>query len=453
MKRLVLLLAVFFVWKFLINGLNYLYVDGEAQAWQRILWHNFYAQEENIDYLYLGSSHVYCDLNPFLLDELNGENNFNLSTSSQRLNGSYYLLKEADKEHKLKHVYVELYYELATGEQSRFLTTSAGRTQNWRNTDYMQPSFNRLEYMATMSAPEHYIEALFPFIRYREKYFELNYIRSQIEYKHSEEYRNFVKCTKDEQNVVVYEFRDKGYNYSTTELLASSLKEEIDVQGNRNLLKENPMTEEAELYLRKILEYCNKSDIQVTLFSSPVTDLRILSAETCGSYDNYVNQVKDIASEYDVEYYDFNLCKEEYLPLKELKYFRDKHHLNADGAEVFTKFFYKVMQGTKEENALYFYESYAEKCRETDGQIYGILRMNNAGENMENQVLYKVISNWKEGMEYRILLTPSEGETVGVQDFSENTEFEVPAEEHGICTIVARELGETDKVQTLEIEY
>lgn len=82
-------------------ALDYIYVSDSA--WERILWHNFYKDDGKIDNIYLGSSHVYCDINPMQLDDMNGQFNFNLSSGAQRLNGSYYLLKEADKNNSLSH--------------------------------------------------------------------------------------------------------------------------------------------------------------------------------------------------------------------------------------------------------------------------------------------------------------------------------------------------------------
>lgn len=79
--------------------------------WERNLWHYFYKDDGKIDNLYLGSSHVYYDINPALLDSMNGGYNFNLASSAQPLNGSYYLLKEAGKNNALSHVYLELYYQ------------------------------------------------------------------------------------------------------------------------------------------------------------------------------------------------------------------------------------------------------------------------------------------------------------------------------------------------------
>lgn len=49
-------------------------------VWYRVLWQQFYENEGKIDYLYVGSSHVYCDLNPKILDQLTGKRNFNLAS-------------------------------------------------------------------------------------------------------------------------------------------------------------------------------------------------------------------------------------------------------------------------------------------------------------------------------------------------------------------------------------
>lgn len=67
-----------------IQCLNYMYKP-EKNDWTRILWHNFYHSQENIDCVLLGSSHVYCDIDPDILDEKNHMNNFNLATSTALL--------------------------------------------------------------------------------------------------------------------------------------------------------------------------------------------------------------------------------------------------------------------------------------------------------------------------------------------------------------------------------
>ena len=62
-------------------------------------------------------------------------------------------------------------------------------------------------------------------------------------------------------------------------------------------------------------------------------------------------------------------------------------------------------------------------------------------------------SNREEGMEYRIVFTPAEQEPYMMQDFSENRQFTIDADEHGTCTITYRVKSMPDLEQTIEIEY
>ena len=69
--------------------LNYMYLSPDDSNLERIFWHNFYEDAGKIDNICLGSSYVFCDLNPNILDDINGQYNFNMATPGQLLNGSY----------------------------------------------------------------------------------------------------------------------------------------------------------------------------------------------------------------------------------------------------------------------------------------------------------------------------------------------------------------------------
>lgn len=65
-----------------------------------------------------------------------------------------------------------------------------------------------------------------------------------------------------------------------------------------------------------------------------------------------------------------------------------------------------------------------------------------------------VASNRDSEMEYKIILTPDEGEPYTVQDFDVNKVFYVAPEEEGTCMIAARmKVCPNEVVQTLEIRY
>lgn len=49
-----------------VHILNYVYQEPYYEG--RIMWKSFY-QQENIDTVFLGSSHVYCDIDVYVVDE------------------------------------------------------------------------------------------------------------------------------------------------------------------------------------------------------------------------------------------------------------------------------------------------------------------------------------------------------------------------------------------------
>lgn len=414
--------------------LNYLY--WAEDDWCRILWHNYYGRTENIEYLYLGSSHVYCDLNPEILDEKNGKYNFNMAIPSERLIESYYLLKETEGHNTVEKVYLELYYNPSTGVSGDYRRKDS--VQNgWRCTDYMKPSFYKILTMVSMNPTRYYPEAMFPFIRYREHLMDGNWIKDRNNVKSQEDYKNYI------YNDGVNEFRDKGHYYTTREL------ENLLFYRDRKP-EEMQLTEDAETYLRKIIEYCQGKDISVTLFSSPMYEIQPIST---GNYDCYADQIKGIATGYGIAYYDFNMVKEEFLPIQNPEYFMDIGHLNAKGAEIYTDFFHQVVTASPEENEEYFYHSYREKLENTEPKVYGIfcydVEESEPGKNRK----VEIASNRDSGLKYKIFLTVGDGERRMLQDFSENKEFCISSEEHGVCQIIWRSKNDRKNTESMEITF
>ncbi len=381
------LLASFFIFYGIYNLLNYMYVSPTDSNWERILWHGFYENKGNIDNVYIGSSHVFFDINPEQLDEMNGQFNFNLASSSQQADGSYYLLKEADRNNSLSHVYLELYHSFYTKNCQGLETIDTFCNSNWKNMDYMQESLNKLEYMLSIADSEKYMDIFFPFSRYRMNLDNWKYINDTIEGKQKDDYLAFKFC--DELN----EFRKQGYWYSD-----KVFSENERIYEQSTVLCENSIGEKSEKYLRKFITYCQQRNLPLTLFISPIDELPLISTE---DYDSYVCQIRELSQEYGVAFYDFNLAKKEYLPLCHEDSFFNLTHLNAVGANVFTPFFYKVVSKTETENRDYFYNSYKEKLQDLPPAIYGLYY-----KNLGKSCIYKVASNREEGMEYRITITP-----------------------------------------------
>lgn len=338
----------------------------DTNEWSRAMFHDFYTRQENIDVLFLGSSHVYCGLDPAVLKEKTQKSCFNMATPAQPLNGSYYLLKEAVKYHDISHVYLELYFGQSTGEEGRFKEADQ-LPRNWRNTNYMKPSFNKLAYMLTMSDPSLAYLTFLPVRRYTADLFEPEKIKETVRQKRTENYRNYE--VENVLNGVTETYVTDGFYYSEHKAEGGVLYDIIRPVP----FSEKPMTKEAESYLRKIIEFCQKQKIGLTLYCVPFTDYQ---AVLHGNYDRYVSQVKEIAMEYELFFYDFNLCREGILDLTDDGLFRDQGHLNVYGAELFTACFAEFFKGLEEGTVTYeeyFYPTYQEKLSHSRERILGIL--------------------------------------------------------------------------------
>lgn len=430
---------------FTIKAFNYMYVYEDP--WYRILWRHYYEDEGSIDHIYLGSSHVYCDINPQQLDKQNGLYHFNLSTPGQLLNGSYFLLKEAERGNSLSHVYLELYYMCSTednfNENMDPIFAEADYQRNWQNTDFMKFSDIKLAYMFSIGGSEACAGIWLPFSRYRASLDDWNYVRETIEKKRDKDYYNDVYHLDFEDGYD--EYTGQGYLYSTR-----SFADEERLFAQSRILDRDPLGTESEKYIRRIISYCQKRRIPISLFISPMNELQLISTE---GYDNYINQIKKIAEEYGVRFCDFNLVKEEYLPIQEGRYFRDIGHLNGKGADLYTSFFYDVMENGKMDEK-YFHSSYKEKLEESAPAVYGLYYRDSevTEENPEQSRMFHIASNRDEEIEYQITILPGDEEPYILQKFDSCKVFSLPPDVHGKCRIESRMVQEKDCVlHTLEI--
>ncbi len=362
-KILVLFIAVIVL---VTEFMNYLYVD-DTTEFTRCMMYEFYEDDTNIDRLYLGSSHVFCDIDPTVLDEINGENNFNLSTHKQQMITSYYLLKEADKKHNIRRVYLDLFY-LCTNAGIGNFHEYQSLSPSWTVINQMRPSVNKLSYMLHLSDPAYYYLTFLPFMRYREKLFSLDYISEIVGGKQTEEWKNHAYSYTAPDGSEVIKSGGKGFRIYYGELEYG----DFCMRYEEGAIAENPMTQESLEYLEKIVEYCEEHDIELTWIVSPVTDLSL----TCvGGYDNFVRQVTELAEQHHIPFYDFNLCRREYLDVSDSKYWFDVGHLNAYGAEIYSEFlgdFLLAQEQGKETYQNCFYDSYEEKIDDLQGEIFGL---------------------------------------------------------------------------------
>lgn len=328
---------------FLIHGCNYLLLD-DSQSYTRLTMHELYETKEPIDTLFLGSSHCFRAYDPQLFTKLTGKPSFNLGSSSQNYDTSYYLLREAAKEHDIKTVYLDMHYKfLFVGREDRDLV------QANIITDYMRPSLNKLEFLTQTSESKQITNRLFPFRREWKRLADIAYLREVFEKKQTKAYKGYEPVIAEQEH-----YAGKGFVYSEQELDASAITwwekfgpvaEDMDSNETYTLS-----------YIEKIVEFCREEDIQLIFVTAPSFGQYL---EVVGPYDLAYDYINNMAEHYEVPYLDFNLCKEEYLDLQEDS-FMDVDHLNGKGAEELTRLLAKLDSGQVDIDE-YFNPCYDEK--------------------------------------------------------------------------------------------
>ncbi|MCI8483542.1 MAG: hypothetical protein HFH41_04295 [Lachnospiraceae bacterium] len=347
---------VFFIW-----GKIFSYMVVDDTVWystSRIMMHELYTQESNIDVLFVGSSHCYRSFVPEIADKLWQKNTFNAGTSSQDLDGSLAVIKEAAKKNKIEHVYLEIYYGIAMHPAYKKRTEM---TSTYLLSDYMKPSLNKLDYLLHASSKEYYVNSFIPARRYWESFSDLNYMKNIIQRKNTKIYReykyDFVTTEKEY-------YAEKGYVASNEKVEKGTYWTGQDFAP----IKEENISTDWRKSLQKIIKFCQEHDIELTLISSPMPDFRLYRL---GNYDDYIQVVNDIIQGTGVKYYDFNLCRENYFSGEELL-FMDTDHLSKTGAEKFTTLFSEFCMGDIPKEEL-FYDSYEEKVKNMPFKIFGFV--------------------------------------------------------------------------------
>lgn len=440
MKKIVTLLKIcIFVVLFAACGklFRFLLVDDTA-SFTRIMMHEFYHQDENIDILFVGSSHCYFSFVPTITDEIFGKNTFCAGSSAQQLDASYEIIKEAERHNELEHVYLEVYCGLASYSpyKERTLLTST-----YIISDYMHPSLDKFLFLLKASSKEHYSNSFITARRNWESFFDPDYVMDLICRKTSPGYKNY---SYDYVSTTDKQYAGKGYvtndGYAPEYFYLSYYPMYTD-----------GFSKDWENSLNDIIDYCVEKEIPLTLVSVPLPDYSLTAME---NYDAYIEKIKEIINGRNVDYYDFNLCKEQYIPNSTI-IFRDSDHLNTEGAKIFSTVFSRFFTGQLSEDDL-FYASYADKSAHLDPSIWGLTYRDYPSNDSEETTVRHIIvvSNRSQGMEYRIVLNPENGSQYMVQDFSENKTFEISPEEHGTCTLTARIKGEPEENWiTVEVEY
>lgn len=417
------------------KGLRYLLVD-DTKSYTRVAFHEMYEQD-NIDVLFVGSSHCYRSFIPEILDEKLGCNTFNAGTSAQNLDGSYMIIKEAAKYNDIDHIYLELYYNVSNNVYKE----RTELTQTYIIADYLRPSFDKIRYLLNASSKKYYSNSFVLARRNWTRFFDADAVRQLILKKNTDIYKNFLY---DDITSEREWYSGKGYVANNEVIENWDYFDEHEPGASST----GDVSQDWMDSLEDIIAFCAKKNISLTLVSAPMSNFQLIRQ---GNYDDYIETVENVIAGTDIRYYDFNLCKEMYIP-NTSALFKDGSHLNCYGAELFSHLFADFINGNISEDEL-FWDSYAEKLAHLEPTVFGVNYYDEQTDDGEVTRHCEVIATPDDDLEFEILLAPSEGEPCKVQEYSANKLFTVSPDEHGTITITYRLNDIPDEIKTCHITY
>ena len=413
--KVVAFIALFF---FLTIPVAFVLKD-DTNSYARVLFHEFHNQDK-IDYLICGASHVSHGLEADIASKKLGKCVFNSGTPSQKIDGTYAILREALKLYKIEKVFLELDFAITTEDP---VSERTGFKSEYIVADGLKDKFIKTDYLLHCSCPKYYLNSFLPIGK--DKLMTLNpkSAAGKIKALITGEYFKYHYSDDDS------EYAGKGCVLDL---------DQISDGGFSNYYKEgkipvSQINQDWTSTIDKIIELCRKNDIELIFYSMLGSDFYLNER---GNYDEYYSFCRDFADERGYIYFDFNLAKADVLNLQDSDYF-DDNHLNKKGVYKWTDCFCDFFAAKyKEENCLenYFYSSYSEKMSSMPDRIFG---------------LYMLTSDDKKSMEIIPVANHVESERITYDAYAICDGEEILLAKDSVQSVVTLPAGKSGKIRVI----
>lgn len=352
--KIPLKIFAFLVVLYLVCSVVAFLLRDESSAYTRVWMHELF-EEKDVKILYCGASHVSHGITPKVADKIWNKSNFSTGSAGQTIQGTYAVLRQAAKIHKLEKVFLELDFAIATKEPVKKRT---GFAADYSLAHYIRDPKIKLDFYLSLSSPAYYINSLLPIGK--DKHMVLNPDDLIFRYKSfiNGDYSNYVYIDKDA------DYDTKGCLLDRRPVKSGTFSNNFD-EGPIPL---NKISDDWKETIDKIIAFCKENNIELIMYSMPCSDFYLAEK---GNYEEYYNYVKSFCAERGFKYYDFNLAKEKYLRLYD-EDFHDDNHLSGLGVYKYTKAMCDYFVGNIPADDM-FYDSYAEKLAEQEDRIYGLV--------------------------------------------------------------------------------
>lgn len=381
-------------------------VTDDTYSMTRITFHEFYKMEK-IDSIYVGASHTFKGINAKQLSENLNQEVFTLSTSSQNVSGSYYILKEATEQYDLENIYLEISPAVMKNERKE------GTTRVYIISDYLENPWIKIQYLINVLEEDQLPNA---FLTVKRNLNIMNFDSSvwNIPLKKDENYRTYQWIGDG------YQYLGRG-SWTDDQKLSENLLTAWDDAGFDNVGVSEIGQEQID-YLQKIIALCKEKDIRLTLYVMPYSEVWLYHNK---NYMEFTKFFEDLAMENNLGWFDLNCVKSEYLLLTNDD-FMDYDHLNFNGNKKTTEFLSEYYSNLDQD---YFWDSleqkkaeeqtvphiialeYCMRCRSADGEE--LEKLEQEGDYLEYEI--SVIESGIGDLEYLVYYCYGEDENKSIK--------------------------------------
>lgn len=283
-------------------------------SYTRVDIHNI--EVNKYDDLYIGTSHGKCGINPLVVDQVTGGRSTNLCLGGEYLQDSYYLVKEAARNHKPKRII----YELDPG----YWVVEPNQAVNY-DVIYREIPFSmvKLEYYISKMLSADFRNTLFPWYTYRENYTSIPGI---VKTKLSKEYREYG----------IEPFRGDFQSYEKEGFIHINELEGAQKSRDNLILWDRSKIYHGTLsYFCKLAKFCQDNRIELIVITTPIPE------ETLNEYSEHYADANEyfikLMEQYNLEYYNFNYIKEEKIDRSMKAYSDYDGHMYGWAADKFSE--------------------------------------------------------------------------------------------------------------------
>lgn len=332
----------------------------DRNAYTRILMHELHNQD-SIDILFCGASHVSHGLYPDMMNSILGKKTFCTGTPSQGILATYAIIRETVSLYDIKEIFLEMDFAVATRAGS--FSTDTPSTSKFLASHYLKNPRIKLDYVLRSTAPAYWLNSALP--AGTEKLIDLNpkeawkTVASKIS-------GSYFRC----------EFEEDGRSYWGKGCIADHDTIENGTFSSDEIpppIAVDDISDDYKKTIGRIIALCKERNIRLFFYAHPNSDFYLCEK---GNYDAFHSAIQQLLAERGFRFYDFNLCKDEFLSLED-RDFCDDNHLNGSGIRKFTEtfcaFYKELSRQNGGGNSSFFHETYAQKLASQPPKILGIM--------------------------------------------------------------------------------